>query len=137
MNETRWWVMATGDVSLLAGWIGILCGVIAGSYAGLFFHQEAWVGGYGAFSRRMLRLGHISFFGLGILNILFGVTAKVAGYAIPHPSVAAGGFLLGAATMPLCCYLTAWKTQFRFLFPLPVVAVAVGIVLVLLGWFSS
>jgi hypothetical protein len=107
-----------------------------GSYVGLFFHQEGWAGGYSAFRRRMLRLGHVSFFGLGILNILFGMTSKVSGHVIPHANVAVMGFLLGAITMPLCCFLTAWRMPFRHLFPIPVVSVAIGVILVLLGWFS-
>lgn len=33
--------------------------------------------------RRMLRLGHIALFGLGIVNILYGLTVKSAGLVGP------------------------------------------------------
>ena len=129
--------MDVHDANVVAGWVGILCGVIAGSVMGLFVHVEDWAGGYSAFRRRMLRLGHVSLVGLGILNIMFGLTTKSAGHAAALPNIAAGSMILGGITMPLCCYLTAWRTSFRHLFPIPVVSVATGVVLVLWGWFSS
>jgi hypothetical protein len=104
---------------------------------GLFFHIDDWAGGYSTFRRRLLRLGHVSLVGLGILNIMFGLTANSAGHAAVLPNVAVGGMILGGITMPLCCYLTAWRKSFRHLFPIPVVSVAVGVVLLLWGWFSS
>ena len=129
--------MDVHDANVVAGWVGILCGVIAGSVMGLFVHVEDWAGGYSAFRRRMLRLGHVSLVGLGILNIMFGLTTKSAGHAAALPNIAAGSMILGGITMPLCCYLTAWRIFFRHLFPIPVVSVATGVVLVLWGWFST
>jgi hypothetical protein len=129
--------MNAHDANVVLGWVGILCGVIAGSVSGLFFHAEDWAGGYASFRRRMLRLGHISLVGLGILNILFGLTARDAAGPPASPGVAAGGLILGLVTMPLCCYLTAWRKTFRHLFPIPVVSVALGIILALIGWLWS
>lgn len=128
--------MEAANLSLLAGWIGILCGIIAGAGIGLYFHDDEWAGGYGSFRRRMLRLGHIAFFGLGFVNLLFGLTVRMQGLPVPYPGAAAGSLVLGAFTMPLCCYLTAWRKPFRHLFPIPVLSVAVGTILVLAGWFS-
>ena len=128
--------MAVGQINLLAGWIGILCGVLSGSCIGLFFHKENWAGGYGSFRRRMLRLGHISFFGLGIVNLMFGLSVTSGGLSSACPDLAAGGFILGAITMPLLCYLTAWRKPFRHFFAIPVLSVGVGIILVLFGWLS-
>ena len=112
----------------------MLGGVVSGALIGLFFHRDGWLGGYGAFSRRMLRLGHISFFGLGFLNLFFAFTAERLG--LPEPYLGLGGIALivGAVAMPLSCFLSAWRKPFRHLFPIPVTAVLVGIVSVLLGW---
>ena len=128
--------MVTGELNIFAGWIGILCGILAGSCLGLFHHRDEWAGGYASFRRRMLRLGHIAFFGLGMINALYGLTVKSVGLAVPFAGVASTSLVIGAAAMPVCCYLTAWKDSFRHVFPIPVVSVAVGVVLFLIGWFS-
>ena len=95
---------------------------------GLFFWREDWLGGYGSWRRRMTRLAHISFFGLGFINIAFELS--VSQLALSHGTglVAASYCLcLGAATMPLVCYLAAWRQPFRHLFAVPVAAVMAGV----------
>ena len=95
---------------------------------GLFFWREDWLGGYGSWRRRMTRLAHVSFFGLGFINIAFALT--VSQLALPRDSALTAASLslcLGAATMPLVCYLAAWRKPFRHLFFVPVVAVAAGV----------
>ena len=62
-------------VNLIGGWVGMLAGVLTGAFIGLFFHQDGWMGGYSSYPRRLTRLGHISFFGLGFLNLIFAATA--------------------------------------------------------------
>lgn len=108
-----------------AGWLGIASGVVSGIAMGLFFHRDDWFGGYASFRRRLLRLGHISFFGLGALNLL---------YAAAGPSTASSrsragrrALVVALATMPATCFLTAWKRPFRHLFVVPVLATLVGV----------
>jgi hypothetical protein len=43
---------------------------------------------------------------------------------------------VGAVTMPLTCFLAAWRAPLRQLFPLPVTAVIGAIVSLLAGWSS-
>ena len=62
-------------VNLIGGWVGMLAGVLTGAFIGLFFHRDGWMGGYSSHPRRLTRLGHISFFGLGFLNLIFAATA--------------------------------------------------------------
>ncbi len=129
--------MSTGNLHILIGWGAILLGVVSGAVIGLFFHKEDWAGGYGSFRRRMIRLGHISFFGLGFINLMFGLTLQVITLPVAHISLASFGFLIGVITMPLCCFLAAWKKPFRHLFPIPVLSILAGIIPILLGWPSS
>ena len=58
------------ELNLWAAWIGIALGLASGTIQGLFFAREDWLGGYGSWPRRMLRLGHISFFGIAFLKAL-------------------------------------------------------------------
>lgn len=121
-------------LNLLAGWIGMLGGVLSGALIGLFFHREEWMGGYASFRRRMTRLGHISFFGLGFLNMAAAFTLHLAPLPWLPERVASLALVAAAATMPLCCFLAAWRKPFRHLFPLPVAGVLVGVVVLLTAW---
>ena len=115
-------------------WSGMLLGVLSGAVIGLFFHREEWMGGYNSFRRRLSRLGHISFFGLGFVNFFFAISHQIAGIDTALAFPAALAFTIGAATMPTCCFLSAWRKPFRHFFFVPVASVASGIVLTLVGW---
>ncbi len=82
----------------------------------------------------MLRLGHISFFGIGFLNFLFGLTLTMIPLEPLYARIASFGFLVAVVAMPLTCFLTAWKKPLRHLFPIPVLAVLAGILPILIGW---
>lgn len=129
--------MDTAGFHVLLGWTAVLLGAASGAAVGLFFHKEDWAGGYGSFRRRMLRLGHISFFGIGFLNFFFGLTLSMAPMPEAQIQIASLGFLLALFAMPACCYLAAWKKPLRHLFPIPVLGVLAGVVPVLLAWFGK
>lgn len=121
-------------LNFLAGWTAMVLGIIAGAISGLSFHQERWLGGYGAFRRRMVRLAHISWFGLGFINLLFALSVAAADAPLPAVHVASRALAIGLCTMPLCCYLAAWKTSLRHLFVVPVLSVLIGIMAFLKAW---
>lgn len=128
--------MGTAQMNFLAGWVGMLAGVLSGAISGLFFHENRWMGGYASFSRRLVRLGHISFFGIGFINILFALSVAVLPLAGLYYKAASASLIVGAITMPACCFLAAWHEPLRRLFPIPVVATFAGITSALLGWFA-
>jgi hypothetical protein len=115
-------------INLYAAWIGFALGCVAGAVTGLFFHEKHWLGGYSSWPRRLIRLGHISFFGVGLLNLAFALSARAVGLD-SRLTAASGLFLLGAVTMPLVCYLSAWRVTFRHLFFIPALSVTCGVVL--------
>jgi len=103
-----------------AAWIGIALGILSGTAQGLGFHTDAWLGGYASWPRRMLRLGHISFFGIAFLNLAYAQTLFLRGGE--SASTPGSWFLIAAAiAMPAVCYLSAWRRGFRHLFFVPVV----------------
>lgn len=111
------------DLNLTAAWAGILLGMAGGAILGLSFHEEGWLGGYGSWRRRLLRLGHISLFGLAGVNLAFALTADRMGWkpgAPLGPGAASALLVAGAVLMPLVCALAAWRKPFRHLFILPV-----------------
>ena len=121
------------NLNLMAGWLGMLAGVLSGAILGLFFHREDWMGGYGSYRRRLARLGHIAFFGLGFLNLIFAATATQLPLAGRALAIASWALMLGAATMPLCCFLSAWRKPLRHFFPIPVLSITTGILVILIG----
>jgi hypothetical protein len=109
--------MAT--INLQVGWIAVLAGLVSGAAIGLFFHRQEWLGGYGSWRRRMVRLTHVSLVGTGLLNLAFALSAGAL-TAAPFPRAASLLFLVGAATMAPICALAAWRPAFRHLFFIPV-----------------
>ncbi len=107
-------------------WIGFLLGCLVGAIPGMFFHDPEWLGGYSSWRRRMMRLAHIAFFGIGFLNLSFALTARSLGIAadLGAPSALLVG---GAVAMPGVCYLSAWRRGFRHLFFIPALSVTAGI----------
>ena len=122
----------TFTANLIAGWSGFLVGAATGALIGLRFHDETWLGGYGSFPRRMIRLGHIACFGLGLINILFALTAAT----LPSSRAATFGsalLIVGQITMPLNCFLTAWVRSCRHFFFVPAGSTLLGIGCLLLA----
>jgi len=113
--------------NLYCGWIAILIGLAAGAALGTFFHREAWLGGYGSWRRRMLRLVHISLVAIGLLNVAFALSSESLGMD-PAPPIASALFIVGAVTMPTVCLLSAWWRAARHLFFIPVLSLIVATV---------
>jgi len=114
--------------NLYAAWIAFFLGSLAGLVSGVFFHRESWLGGYGSWSRRMVRLGHIAWFGIGILNLAFALTVRVFGIE-GNAGATSVLLIVGVVTMPLVCYLSAFRAAYRHLFAVPALSVLVGIAL--------
>ena len=105
--------------NLYVGWIAILVGLMAGAGIGSFFHRDQWLGGYGSWRRRMLRLVHVSLVGTGLLNLAFAVSCGPLGLD-PAPRLGSVLFVVGAVTMPSVCLLSAWWPRARHAFCIPV-----------------
>ncbi len=109
----------------MLAWCVMFAGASWGAALGFGFHRDAWLGGYGSFRRRLLRLGHMSCFGLPFVTL----------FAVQHarsielgPDVTWGCVALSASmvTMPLTCALTAVEQRWRHFFAVPVIAFLTG-----------
>jgi hypothetical protein len=109
------------------GWWLILSGFVTGAILGIWFHKSEFLGGYASFRRRLLRLGHVAQAALGIINIVWAsFVGSAGGTAL---SAASWGLLIGGVTMPLVCFLTAWREGFRHLFFIPVLSLGTAVLL--------
>jgi hypothetical protein len=103
-------------------------GVLSGAVMGLLFHKEEWLGGYGSVSRRMVRLGHISFFGMGALNMCWAGTLFAVPGVSTLTSIASFGLLVATISMPVICFYCGVRGINRALFVIPVGATCVLLV---------
>lgn len=90
----------------------------------------AWLGDYGSTARRLVRLGHIACFGVGILNLLLiGEEERraVAGLAFRWASRLMN---VGNIGLPLGLFAAAAFPPVKYLLALPAMAVTVSLVLV-------
>jgi hypothetical protein len=92
---------------------------------GLCFHRADWLGGYSSWPRRLVRLGHISFIGTGLLNIAFGLSVDAFDLS-SRLHLAPTAFIVGAVAMPIVCFASAWRPRFRHLFFIPVASLVVA-----------
>jgi hypothetical protein len=119
------------QANFVFGWAWILAGFASGALLGSKFHDEQWLGGYASHRRRLLRLGHISFFGLAAVNLLFFFSARHLAPAGPTLAAASALFLVGGTTMPACCVAMAFAPKLKPLFALPVASLIVAAALTL------
>ena len=108
-------------INLVLAWLLILLTFITGGLTGINFKffSEEWLGGYSGLRRRMYRLGHVSLFALGIVNLAFYFTARelgTTGFALQWASI---GYVVGALTMPASCYLIPHYPALRGIFYIP------------------
>ena len=120
------------QINLVLAWLWLLLGFVSGMMLGLFFRGENWLGGYASFKRRMYRLGHISFFGLGAVNLLFCLTVQNFPLAGPLVHLASWTFVIGAVAMPVCCAVMASFPKAHLIFSVPVVSLIAGGILTLM-----
>jgi len=118
------------------GWFWITFGFLSGTLLGMRFQNEDWMGGYSSHPRRLIRLGHISFLGLGILNILFSHSLSRINLNPHLIHLASWSFIIGGISMPICCGLMAWQKIWQFLFTIPVISLITGAILTFIGLLS-
>jgi hypothetical protein len=119
-------VKTTAELNLVLGWLWVALGFVSGAVLGLRFHDEHWLGGYASWMRRLYRLAHVSFFGLGLLNLMFFLTVRGMSAASVPFQIASVGFVVGALTMPVCCVLAAHRPTYKPVFALPVLSLMAG-----------
>ncbi len=85
-----------------------------------------WIGEYGDTSRRMVRLGHIAFFGLGILNIL--LARELPRLSDRAGRIASPAMNFGNVFLPLTLFAAAAYPPLKYLLPFPALAVFLALV---------
>ena len=122
----------THVLNWFAGWSMLLAAFLTGAVLGCFFHRPDFLGGYDAFRRRVLRLGHIALAALGMVNVLFSLSPWPLLESRFGPA-ASWAWIVGGIAMPTVCFLTAWKPRFGALFFIPVTSLTLAAIWTLRG----
>jgi hypothetical protein len=122
---------AIGFTSLL---IGVASGMVLGlwSFGGPLPVPEA-IGDYGDLPRRFLRLGHIAFFGLGLINLAIAGHWRRLDLGRPAARRALWLMNLGNLGLPPVLLAAAWQPTLLYLMPAPVICVFSALALCVLG----
>lgn len=117
----------------ILGWFSILAGVLLGSYMGIKFQREDWLGGYFSLSRRMVRLAHIALVALGMLNILFAQSLESLKLSPPLETVASWTLMAAAFLMPASCICISLGSRRFEIFAAPIMCLVTGLILTIGG----
>jgi hypothetical protein len=119
-------------------WIGMTLGGVLGALMGLWSFDgpvpvPERLGAYGETSRRLARLGHVSLFGLGILNLL--LVRELDGLALGDAArrLAAGAMSFGNVALPLTLFAAAAWHPAKYLMGPPALAVCLALALAARG----
>jgi len=133
---------APGDWNRRVGWLSTCWGVISGAILGLWsfdgpFPVPAWLGEYDQTSRRLARLGHIAFFGLGILNVLVAGELGRARFGPWGRKAASWAMNFGNVFLPLTLFAAAAYRPLKYGMGAPVLSVLLALVLTAYAAWSS
>jgi hypothetical protein len=123
---------AAHPVNWVAGWTLVLLAFLSGAVLGLRWHRDDFLGGYASFRRRVVRLGHIAFAALGLMNVIFSLSPLPAPGTTPA-RLASICFIAGGVLMPAVCFLTGWRAAWRHWFVLPVLSLIAAVMFTLWG----
>jgi hypothetical protein len=124
--------LAAGELNRAVGWTSLAVGAGVGLVMGLWSFDgpvavPAWIGEYGDAPRRMVRLGHIAFFGLGILNILLARALPAFGLGEAGTRTALHCMNFGNVFLPLTLFAAAAYRPLKYLLPFPAVSIFVAL----------
>jgi hypothetical protein len=135
-HPTRSSVTEDVDVAVasnrLVGWTSLTLGAATGLVMGLWsFDGPAPVpellGSYDDVSRRLARLGHIAFFGLGILNLLLARELASLALSSAAKRAASRAMNVGNVFLPLTLFAAAAYHPLKYLMSIPATAVLLAL----------
>jgi hypothetical protein len=120
------------------GWLSLGLGAATGLILGLWsfdgpFPVPGWLGDYDHTARRLARLGHIAFFGLGILNLLVSGELRRTVLGPLGRKTASWAMNFGNIFLPLTLFAAAAYRPFKYTMSAPALAVFLALVVTAYG----
>lgn len=119
-------------------WVSFCVGVGTGAIMGLWsfdgpFSVPGFLGDYGEVPRRLARLGHIAFFGLGFLNLFLDRELAVTSLGTQGKRTASMAMNFGNIFLPLTLFAAAVYHPIKYFLCVPVGAVFLALILMAYG----
>jgi hypothetical protein len=127
-----------GERNRVVGWSSVAVGAITGLLLGLWSFDgplatPTFLGGYDELSRRLVRLGHIAFFGLGILNLLLARDLRELALSDSAKKFSSQAMNFGNVFLPLTLFAAAAYHPLKYAMSLPALAVALALSFAAMG----
>ena len=110
------------------GWVSTCLGAATGLVMGLWsfdgpFSVPGWLGEYDQTARRLARLGHIAWFGLGILNLFVAGELRRSALSVWGRRTASWAMNFGNVFLPLTLFAAAAYRPLKYFMTAPALAV--------------
>lgn len=137
-SEAARFAPADPSLNRAIGFVSLLLGVVSGMILGLWsfggpIPVPETIGEYGDLPRRFLRLGHIAFFGLGLINLAVAGHWRRLELGRPAARRTLKLMNLGNLGLPPLLLAAAWQPALLYLMPIPVVCVFAALALCAFG----
>lgn len=138
LRDTPWTVRRLAGLARMVGFTSLAAGALSGMLIGLWSFggpvpTPAAIGDYGELPRRLLRLGHIAFFGLGMLNLILARHLPSTPITLRAQRGALGCMIFGNLTLPPALIAGAMLEPLKYLTAPPAFAVTLALCIAALG----
>ncbi len=125
-----------GRKNITFGWAWILFGIVVGAVMGMWAFNGPFsspVGDYNSLPRRMLRLSHIAFIMLAIINILYGYEIDKLKVKEKFKRIGANFMIYGAVLMPVVLIFSVFVESFKYLAVVPTFFIIISLLIIIFG----
>ena len=128
--------LVSGNLNIIFGWCWINIGFIMGMVMGMKFEKANWLSGYASWERRMLRLSHVAFIFLSILNIVYGHELINVNLSASWKQAGSILIIIGAIGIPTVVFTAAFYKKILYWLAIPIIALTSSTLIMAIGYLK-
>src|SRR3989344_7252200 len=128
--------MGIGKKNIVFGWVWILVGILIGAVMGMWSFNgplPSPVGEYADLPRRLLRLSHIAFIALAMVNILYGYEIDKVFLKEKTKRIGSLAMVWGGVLMPLFLLAAVFYEPFKYLTMISAILIILAVSIMAIG----
>lgn len=125
-----------GRKNISFGWLWILTGIVLGAVMGMWSFNgplQSPLGDYASLPRRLLRLSHIAFIALAMINILYGYEIDKINLKDKFKKIGSKSMIYGAVLMPVLLLAAVFYEPVKYFTVIPAFLVIIGLLVIVRG----